>query len=142
MTSKSNAHSCALLLLVLHISGIKLVNAQSQQEELDLYQAVFGIEKKAVVAGFINVTEDAKFWILYDACELERKELGKKRLNLLQKYANNYNDISGDEADVIIKDMQTRKKALDKLIDTYYKKNKKNRVRKLRHSFTSLRTTF
>lgn len=126
MTSKFYTLKHAFLFLVLIVPGIELVNAQSQQEELDLYQAVFGMEKKALVAGFINVTEDAGFWKLYDAYELERKELGKKRLSLLNNYAKNYENMTSDKADILIKDMQAQKKALDKLIDTYYKKIKKD----------------
>jgi hypothetical protein len=102
--------------------------AQSNKEEVDLVQSVFGMEKKALVDQFIKPTEgpakDA-FWTLYDEYELKRKELGKKRLALLYEYTSNYlnlDDVSGDK---MINDMISLQTQTDKLIATYYKKIKK-----------------
>ena len=58
-----------------------IVSAQSNKEDIDLIQAAYGKDKKAIVAEFIQL-EGAKkdaFWKLYDQYETERKTLGKKR---------------------------------------------------------------
>jgi hypothetical protein len=66
--------------------------AQSNKEDVDVIQSLYGKEKKAILAGFV-VLEGAQkdaFWTLYDEYETKRKELGKQRIALLEKYAANY----------------------------------------------------
>jgi transcription termination factor NusB len=100
--------------------------AQSMQEEVDMYQAVFGMEKKALTMAFLDNEGDAAFWTLYDEYEVQRKLLGQKRLQILMNYANNYGVIGDEETDQLMKVVMTQKKSLDKLIDKYYKKIKKS----------------
>lgn len=103
------------------------VFAQSDKEELDLVQSVFGMEKKALVAEFIQ-PEGIKgdiFWDLYDQYETSRKELGRNRLALLQKYVSNYNTMDEQTADDILKDMMKLQTSTDNLITSYTKKIKK-----------------
>jgi len=92
-----------------------------------MIQAIYGKEKKAIVAGFIMPSTDAKkdaFWKLYDSYETERKALGKKRIALLEKYANVYASMDDKTSDEIIKEMITLQKSVDGLIVTYYDKIK------------------
>jgi hypothetical protein len=114
-----------LILSALMIIGI--ANAQSNKEEIDLLQSMFGMEKKAMVADFVKVDpakQDA-FWKLYDEYETQRKDLGKKRIDLLEQYANNYNGMSNELADKWMADVIKQGQSLDKLLITYYKKVKK-----------------
>ena len=101
--------------------------AQSNKEEIDLVQSVFGIEKKAMVEQFIKLDGPAKdaFWTAYDEYETERKELGKKRLELLNRYAAGYATLDDATTDKIITDIIAQQGQTDKLIVTYYKKIKK-----------------
>jgi len=105
-----------------------LAFAQSNKEEVDLYQAVFGKEKKAVVAEFIKLEGAPKdaFWADYDKYETERKALGKKRIDLLDKYATKYTTLDDASTDQIIKEMITLTTENDKLIADYYQKIKKS----------------
>ncbi|MCJ7757729.1 MAG: hypothetical protein MUP24_06240 [Gillisia sp.] len=112
--------------------------AQSYQEEIDMYQAVFGMEKKAMTLEFLNNEGDAAFWTLYDEYEVERKLLGQKRLQLLQNYADNYGEMTDEKTDQLMKSMMTQKKSLDKLIDKYYKKIKKSSGSKIAAQFYQL----
>ena len=82
----------------LFLAGI--ANAQSNKEEIDLIQSVFGMEKKALVADFMSLdgSKADAFWTLYDEYETKRKELGKKRVDLMEQYANNYNGMSSEVA--------------------------------------------
>lgn len=104
-----------------------LTFAQSAKEEVDLVQAAFGMEKKAVVAAFVQTSEiqNNAFWQLYDEYENKRKENGKKRIELLAQYAGQYNTMTEEQADVWMKDVIKLSAATDKLIVTYYKKIKK-----------------
>lgn len=56
-------------------------NAQSNNEEVDFYQSIFGMEKKAVVADFLNLEESNPFWALYD--EYEAREKNSARIVFL-----------------------------------------------------------
>ncbi len=102
--------------------------AQSNKEEIDLVQSIFGMEKKAMVAEFIKVEGPMKdaFWTAYDAYEVDRKALGKKRIDLLNKYASNYGTMDDATTDKIIAETIALQSQNDKLIATYYKKIKKS----------------
>jgi hypothetical protein len=116
-----------LTLIMSALLLIGIANAQSNKEEVDLIQSVFGMEKKAMVADFIKVNPakaDA-FWKLYDEYETARKDLGKKRIELLTKYANNYDSMAPEVADSYMKDVISQSQATDNLIVTYYNKVKK-----------------
>jgi hypothetical protein len=102
-------------------------NAQSNKEEVELYQAAFGMDKKAVVAEFVKVDAAQKdaFWKLYDQYETERKELGKKRIDLLSQYADNFNKLTNEFADKWVTDVNGLGKKTDGLLISYYGKVKK-----------------
>jgi hypothetical protein len=103
------------------------VNAQSAKEELDLMQAAFGMEKKAMVAEFVKVDAAQKdaFWKLYDEYETARKELGKKRVDLLDKYAREFDKLTNESMDVMMKETIDLQKKTDALVISYSNKIKK-----------------
>jgi hypothetical protein len=99
---------------------------QSNKEEIDLIQAAFGMEKKAIVADFVQPTDAQKdaFWALYDEYETKRKELGKERIELLAQYAEQYLKMTSEQADEWTKKVMDLQSKTDKLIATYYEKVK------------------
>ncbi len=101
--------------------------AQSNKEDVDFVQSIYGKEKKTIVAEFIMLEGAQKdaFWKLYDDYETQRKELGKQRIALLERYANGYMTLDDATTDQIIKDMIALGAKTDKLISTYYGKIKK-----------------
>ena len=101
--------------------------AQSNKEDVDFIQSIYGKEKKTIVAEFIKLesSQSAAFWKLYDEYETQRKELGKQRITLLEKYANSYANMDDATTDQITKDMISLGAKTDKLINTYYGKMKK-----------------
>ena len=101
------------------------VNAQSYKEEIDMFQSMFGMEKKALVADFLEIEESNPFWAVYDEYESKRKALGQNRLVALSNYADNYETMNDAGYDSTIKTMMDLRKQNDKLIDSYYKKAKK-----------------
>jgi hypothetical protein len=98
--------------------------AQSNKEEIDLVQAAFGMEKKAVVANFVKPSDAQKdaFWKLYDAYETERKNLGKERIALLAQYADEYLTMTPLQAETWSKKVIELQKKTDALIVTYFNK--------------------
>lgn len=115
------------LLIVAFVMLHCFVFAQSNQEEIDLFQSVFGMEKKALVAEFIKLEGAQKdaFWKEYDNYEVERKALGQKRIALINKYATNYATLDDVTTDGLVKEMIALQGQTDKLIVDYYKKIKK-----------------
>jgi hypothetical protein len=112
------------LLILMAISLPTFVFAQSYEEDVDFIQAVYGKEKKMIVADFIKLEDPKKdaFWKLYDEYERKRKELGKKRIVLLEKYVNNYQTIDDATASQTINELANLGAETDKLILTYFKK--------------------
>ena len=100
--------------------------AQSNKEEVDLIQAAFGMDKKAIVADFVQLSDTQKdaFWVLYDEYETKRKDLGKERIELLKQYAEQYMTMTSEQADTWTKKVMELQVKTDKLIATYYEKVK------------------
>ena len=107
--------------------GSVVTFAQTNKEEVELFQSLFGMEKKAIVAGFVNLEGPAAeaFWTIYDQYETERKALGQSRIDLLVKYVESYNQLSEEKMDELVAEMIKQKSSTDKLMVTYYKKFKK-----------------
>jgi hypothetical protein len=116
-----------LTLILTALLFIAVANAQSNKEEVDFIQSIFGMEKKALVADFmqLDAAKQDAFWKLYDEYEVTRKVLGKKRIDLLANYAATYNSMSSEAADLWMKDIISLTTANDKLLVSYYKKIKK-----------------
>jgi hypothetical protein len=100
--------------------------SQSNKEEIDLVQAAFGMDKKAIVADFVQLSDTQKepFWTLYDEYETKRKEYGRERIDLLVQYAEQYMTMTSEQADEWTKKVMELQVKTDKLIATYYEKVK------------------
>ena len=110
------------LILFMNFSGM----SQSSQDELQLMQSLYGMEKRDIVAEFVELTEaqENEFWILYDEYENKRKDLGQERFNLLQRYVNDYGEVKPENAENFMKQAIPIRIKSDKLRDSYYKKIK------------------
>ena len=116
-----------LTLLFIAIFAFSFVNAQSTKEEVDLMQAAFGMEKKAMMAEFVKVdaSQADAFWKLYDEYETARKVYGQQRIKLFDTYLENYDKLTNETADKWTNEVITLQKNTDKLLLTYYNKIKK-----------------
>jgi len=99
----------------------------TSSEEIDIIQNLFGLEKKVIYEENINLNGvDANtFWSLYDEYEVSRKEIGKKRLKLLEQYTTKEGAVSNAQADVILGEAMNIRSSQDKLLMKYTKKVKK-----------------
>ncbi len=104
-----------------------IMSAQSIKEEVELFQSIYGMEKKAVMADFTKVTTDSnkEFWMLYDEYEDQRKVLGQERIALLVDYAENYTSLSDEKLDYLVAANLKSRASLDGLMKKYHKKIKK-----------------
>jgi hypothetical protein len=129
-------------LILLGMAFVPSSYAQSNKEETEFMQSIFGMEKKAIVAEFLKVESSNPFWVLYDEYETKRKELGKERINTLTNYVDNYDNLANDKYDEVVASMISLRKSNDKLIDTYYKKIKKASGSKIAAQFFQLENYF
>jgi hypothetical protein len=114
------------ILLIAALFLASFAYTQSNKEEVDLMQAAFGMDKKAIVTDFVKPSAAQKdaFWKLYDEYETQRKVLGKQRIELLNQYADQYLTMTGEQADAWTKKVIELQKKTDNLITTYYGKVK------------------
>lgn len=134
---------CAFVFtLAMLIGWGQAIQAQTNNEEVDLFQSIFGMQKKAVVSEFLGIENDDQFWSLYDQYETERKELGKKRIDLLVDYTQQYNSLNETKYDELIEQTISLRKSTDKLLDSYYKKIRKTSGSKLAAQFFQLESFF
>jgi hypothetical protein len=131
-----------LIAMALCISSTVL--AQSNKEDVDFIQSLYGKEKKAIVADFVTLLPGQKeaFWKMYDEYETKRKELGKKRIELLEKYANNYDRLDNTTTSQLVKETIALGAQNDKLISAYYKKAEKLAGTKSAAQFYQLESYF
>ena len=121
--------------MILTLALGTVLQAQSNKEEVEFFQVVFGMEKKATVAEFMQLEGSDIFWTIYDQYEDERKALGKKRIELLSTYAENYLSLTDEKTDELIKQIKIQKSSMDKLIDKYYKQIMKSSGSKVAAQF-------
>jgi hypothetical protein len=98
--------------------------SQSNKEDVDMIQAIYGKQKKQIAADFIILPASKKdaFWKIYDEYETERKSLGKQRIKLLEKYANAYDTISDRSTNTVIKETIALQKSTDAIVAKYQDK--------------------
>jgi hypothetical protein len=118
--------------------------AQSNKEDVELIQSLYGKEKKAIVADFITLEGAQKdaFWKLYDEYETQRKALGQERVKLLERYASSYATLDDVTTDKLMKDMIALGGKTDKLIESYYGKMKKASGVKAAAQFAQIESYF
>ena len=101
--------------------------AQISNDEMQMFQSMFGMAKKEIVAEFVKIEgpKNDLFWKLYDEYESNRKQLGQKRFVVLNNYVKNYSKLTAAETDEIMEDVILLTTSQDKLIARYYNKIKK-----------------
>ena len=117
-----------LLSGLLFILSLPILLAQtSMDDEITLIQASFGMDKKQIIDGYMNLPESVSpaFWTIYSAYEENRKELARERLTIINDFLEGYDKIDEEEADILAKRTLKNDLALSKLHSSYYKKFKK-----------------
>jgi hypothetical protein len=98
------------------------------QGEAQFIQDLYGMEKKQIINQYLEFSSDEKsdtFWELYNAYEVKRKELGNKRIELLQKYVEDYMNMPESEMDMLLNEVTKMNSDYVKLLNSSIKKIKK-----------------
>ena len=92
-------------MLALFAIGTISSNAQQTKDEIAILQSAYGMQKRDLVAKFMDVSEaqSATFWSLYEEYEVARKAIGTKRANNILEYAKNYETISDENVQNMVK---------------------------------------
>ncbi|MGL2963793.1 hypothetical protein ACSVH2_08250 [Flavobacterium sp. RSB2_4_14] len=116
-----------LFLVVLLSTTVATFAQSTTKEELDIIQGVYGKSKKELAVAFMNLSEpqNAAFFKVYDAYELERKALGAKKVEIIESYAKDYYTLTDESADVLAKATLKNNADFEKLLSKYYGKAKK-----------------
>lgn len=98
--------------------------AQSNKEDVDMIQAMFGKDKKELVSAYMAIPakDSVKFWKLYDEYEGKRKAIGRERIQLLQKYAEEYSSLTDAKASQIATATINNESKTSALYQAYYKR--------------------
>ena len=68
--------------------------------------------------------KSAAFWKLYDEYEVERKSLGKKKIEIISNYAASYEKLTDEKSDELAKATLKNNMEYEKLFSKYYDKSK------------------
>lgn len=98
--------------------------AQSYSNEAELYQSLWGMEKKAIIEEYLsmNAAESSAFWPVYEEYAAARKVLGKERIDIIMEYAENYENMNDEIAADLTNKVFSGNMKLEKLQKKYYKK--------------------
>jgi hypothetical protein len=113
--------------LALAVAAFFTTGLMAQQNELEMFQSMYKIEKKALLMDFLQLEdEQAKiFWPLYEEYESERTKNANRRIELIKKYAEEYETLTDEQADALAKESFAVRATRDKLQKKYYNKVKK-----------------
>ncbi len=102
--------------------------AQStMKDDVDIVQSVYGKSKTELVNQYMALSgvQATDFAKVYDAYEVERKNLGQTKIQLINQYAADFQNLTDANADAIVKGTLKNNLGYDKLYSTYYEKAKK-----------------
>ncbi len=94
---------------------------------LELVRSDLKTEKKAIIVNVMELTdaESNVFWPIYREYEAERDKLGDRTIALLKDYVNNYDKLTDQKAEELVKESFKIRKEKLKLKEKYFKKMKK-----------------
>ena len=103
------------------------MNAQTDNDYLELTREVLKVEKKAVVAEALQLSEaeSQPFWTLYNEYQSALYLVQNKRIDIIKDYSENFDSLSDEKADELWMGSLKYRNELLKLKKKYYAKFKK-----------------
>lgn len=119
---KSKMNLSTLLLASIFIFFSVSVFAQTNKDEVEYMQSIWGKEKKEIVTKHMSLSEtEAKdFWAVYDKYELSRKELGKERIKTVQEYTESIDKLTDAKAEEFAQQILSNQKRFVEILNTAY----------------------
>ena len=106
----------------LAIVGLMTGAYAQKHTEIEMIRSVYQLEKKAVVADFMKLSNDdaAKFWPIYEKYEKERTALGDRKVKVITDYVNERQK-ELKNADSMVKESADIQRSEVSLREKYYK---------------------
>ena len=103
------------------------INAQSDNDYLELTREILKVEKKVAVTEAMQLSEaeSQPFWNLYNEYQAALYVVQNKRIALIKDFSDNYESLSDVKADELWTGSLNHRKELLKLKKKYYAKFKK-----------------
>jgi hypothetical protein len=114
------------LLAAFFIGAVSGSFAQTSDAEADAMVNLLGVQKKEAVAKLVQVggKDSAAFWKIYDEYQHLNKTTAKARINLYEKTAVAYNNMTPAIADSLASKYFGNRIEQEKTLEVYYKKIK------------------
>ncbi|MFB9053290.1 hypothetical protein ACFFVB_09390 [Formosa undariae] len=102
-------------------------NMTAQDAEMEAFKDLYNSEKKTVIGEYLELdaTKAMTFNGIYDEYTLERKAIASSRMSLLERYVDQHETMTDEQADVLVKETFSVRAKNEKLQKKYYKKIKK-----------------
>lgn len=116
----------SLLLGLVCIGFILPSFAQTSDAEAEAIVNLLGVQKKEAISKLVSVTgkDSVAFWKLYDEYNQKNLVTGKQRLQLYEKTAAAYGNMTAGVADSLAKQYFDNRFGQEKTLEEYYKKIK------------------
>lgn len=114
------------LLVCLMISLVSVVHAQTSDAEAEAMINLLGVQKREAISQmvFLPKKDSAAFWKLYDQYTAESKKNAKARIQLYERTALAYNNMTPATADSLAAKYFANRIGGEKTLEDYYKKIK------------------
>jgi hypothetical protein len=115
------------IFLVLLCASVSLsIQAQTSDAEAHAMANLLGVQKKEAMAHLVSVTakDSVAFWKLYDEYLQKNIQNAKTRIQLYEKTAHSYGDMTATVADSLSKEFFLNRSIQEKSLEEYYGKIK------------------
>jgi len=115
-----------ILTAAIFAAAISSGQAQTSDAEADAIVNLLGVQKKEAMSRLVEVSskDSAAFWKIYDEYQQVNKATGKERINLYEKTALAYKNMTPEVADSLSDKYFTNRFEQEKTLEAYYKKIK------------------
>ena len=109
------------IVLLVSVFIVNVMYAQ-QHTEIELIRDAYKLEKKAVVADYLKLSNEdaAKFWPIYEKYEADRSAFGDRRIKLITDYVNEHHVGSVKNAEAMVKESAEIQRKEISLREKYY----------------------
>lgn len=116
-----------IILMITFILYAFLTQAQTSDDYIELARDILKTEKKAAIAEEMDLsdTEITPFWELYNEYNSKLSQTQNQRVTLIKNYAQNYETMTDEKSDEIMKSFFKYQQDIIKLKKSYYGRFKK-----------------
>jgi hypothetical protein len=121
-----------------------VASSANEQDTLSLLRAGLRLDHREFVKSSLKLNDDEarKFWTLYNQYEGDMLKVHDRKWQVIQDYADNYDDVSEDKAAELVKNMFEIRQSRTDVLKTYYKKIAKALTNRLAMRFVQVESVW